>query len=57
MDADTLYLYKPKDPLPRPYKENLSKITLLEHAEGLEMALDELSEVFPEPPPERTSIS
>ena len=57
MDADTLYLYKPKDPLPRPYKENLSKITLLEHAEGLEMALDELSEVFPELLPEHTSIS
>lgn len=53
VDADTLDLYKPKDPLPIPYKENLSKFTLLEHGEPLEIAVDELSVVFPELPPKR----
>ena len=51
IDVDTLALYKPRDPLPRPYWENLSKLILLEHGELLEMGDDELSEVFPEQPP------
>ena len=53
VDADTLALYKPRDPLPRPYRENLSKLILSEHGELLEMGDDELSEVFPEQPPKR----
>ncbi|KAI9459632.1 hypothetical protein HD554DRAFT_2029191 [Boletus coccyginus] len=51
--AHTLALYKPKDPLPRPYKENLSKFILSQHGKLLEMGDDELSEVFPTPPPKR----
>ena len=51
VDADTLALYKPRDPVPRPYKENLSKLIFSEHGELLEMGDDELSEVFPSPPP------
>jgi len=52
VDAGALDLYKPRDPLP-PYKENLSSIVLSEHAECLEVARHELSEVFPKPPLER----
>jgi hypothetical protein len=53
VDADTLDLYKPRDPVPRPYKENLSNLILSEHGELLEMGDDEISEVFSEPPPKR----
>lgn len=50
VDALHLVLYKPKDPVPRPYKENLRKFILSDHAERLE-GPDELSEVFLAPPP------
>lgn len=53
VDADTLDLYKSRDPVSRPYEESLSKIILSEHAECLQIGLDELSEVFPEAPPKR----
>ncbi|KAI9569501.1 hypothetical protein HD554DRAFT_535796 [Boletus coccyginus] len=52
VDAHTLHLYKPRNPLPRPYEDNLSKIILSEDGELLEM-VDKLSEVFPEQPPKR----
>ncbi|KAF8548570.1 hypothetical protein OG21DRAFT_1448999 [Imleria badia] len=51
VDAHTLHLYKPKDPLRIPYEVHLSKFILLEHAEPLKVAAYELSKVFPEPPP------
>lgn len=51
--AYALDLYKPRDPVPRPYEENLSGIILSQHAELLKMGDDELSEVFPAPPPKR----
>ncbi|KAF8550758.1 hypothetical protein OG21DRAFT_371376 [Imleria badia] len=47
VDAMTLSLYKHRGPVD---KESVSEIVLSEHAERL-MELDELSEVFPEPPP------
>jgi hypothetical protein len=53
VDAITLDLYKPRNPVPKPYKPNLNKFNLLEHGELLEMGDDEISEVFPEPPPKR----
>ena len=52
MEANTFDLHMPNDPLPRPFNENLSKIILSGHAECL-IELEELSEVFLEPPPKR----
>ncbi|KAI9455721.1 hypothetical protein HD554DRAFT_264224 [Boletus coccyginus] len=52
VDAHTLRLYKPRNPLPRPFEDNLSKINLSEDGELLQ-TVDKLSEVFPEQPPER----
>ena len=48
--AHTLALYKPKDPVPRPYNENLSGVILSEHGELLD-PWDVLSDVFPAPSP------
>ncbi|KAF8429439.1 hypothetical protein L210DRAFT_3563367 [Boletus edulis BED1] len=50
VDAYTLALYKPKTAVSKPYKEHLSKIILSEHGEPLRK-LNELSKIFPEPPP------
>ncbi|KAF8554451.1 hypothetical protein OG21DRAFT_1484651 [Imleria badia] len=52
VDADTLSLYKPRNPVPTPVRGNLSKIILSEHAERLQEELSRLSQVFPEPLPE-----
>lgn len=52
VSANTLSLYKLKNPVPTPVKEHLRKIILSEHAERLEEALQELSEVFLVPLPE-----
>jgi hypothetical protein len=52
VDADTLDLYRPRDPVGEPYKENLNKLILSEHAELLEIGLRRLSKVFPNAPPE-----
>ena len=47
VDANALDLYKPREPVPRPYKDNLGKIILSQDGELLEMGDDKLSEVFP----------
>ncbi|KAI9574356.1 hypothetical protein HD554DRAFT_1992315, partial [Boletus coccyginus] len=52
MNADTLDLYKPRNPVGEPYKENLRQIILLEHVELLEFGPHQLSGVFPNIPPE-----
>lgn len=48
--ARNLPLYKPKNPVPKPYEENLNKFILLHHAERLD-GPDGLSKVFSAPPP------
>lgn len=52
VDAVFLPLYKPRDPVPRPYRESLGEFNLSEHSELLKTD-DDLSEVFPAPPPKR----
>jgi len=52
VDAHTLDLYKPRNPLGEPYKENLRQIILSEHGELLKIGLHRLSTVFPNAPPE-----
>jgi hypothetical protein len=52
VDAVTLDLYKPRDPVGEPYKEILSKFILSEHGELLEIGPRRLSRVFPNAPTE-----
>ncbi|KAF9220860.1 hypothetical protein BS17DRAFT_820387, partial [Gyrodon lividus] len=52
VDASALQLYKPRDPVPEPYDENLSSVILSELGEPLSPS-HELSEVFTAPPPKR----
>ncbi|KAF9226140.1 hypothetical protein BS17DRAFT_878808, partial [Gyrodon lividus] len=50
--ASALRLYKPRDPVPEPYDENISSVILSELGKPLSPS-HELSEVFTAPPPKR----
>jgi len=56
VEANTLHLYQLRKPIPKPYKNNLSKIILSGHGELLETGDDQLSEVFSEQAPTERHI-